>query len=362
MSKFKHHTGLTLIEVLMLLGILVCICLMIFPAIQSAREQVRRTSCINNMRYLGITFHNYHDKHKAFPAASGVTRNSDGNINAIDGWSWAVMILPYLEEDEGQTSNAKIDKMKLYESLDINNGRPLAEPPNAKGTPHADALATSIPGLLCPSFSCSAYSRTKPTREAIMNYKAMGATHIESLSIASPDPLTPKYRSDSINSTTFWNSRNLPIHPDGACYPGTSLRISDFMDGTAHTILAVESIEQQFARWTVGAEATVVGLPPNVEFENEQELMNYPVYLPKGYSKAIKKIDDADSPYWTYCTYLYWDYDKNPYDGAQAIKYGPSSNHPEVVNHLFADGACRTIIKDVDVSAYMGAITRNGGE
>ena len=43
--------------------------------------------------------------------------------------------------------------------------------------------------------------------------------------------------------------------------------------------------------------------------------------------------------------------------------YGPSSGHPAVVNHLMADAyGILSLSKQIDVSAYMFIITRNGGE
>ena len=43
-------------------------------------------------------------------------------------------------------------------------------------------------------------------------------------------------------------------------------------------------------------------------------------------------------------------------------RFGPSSSHPQVVNHLFADGGVRSVNKDVDVATYMFLITRDGGD
>ncbi len=39
---------------------------------------------------------------------------------------------------------------------------------------------------------------------------------------------------------------------------------------------------------------------------------------------------------------------------------GPSAAHPQVVNHLFADGSARSLAKETDAAAYMFLITRAG--
>ena len=204
MRRNKNKCGFTLVETLMVIGIVACICVMLFPAIQSARENTRRATCVNNMKTLGLAIQQYADIHDQIPPSSGVTRNSDKKIIEVDGWSWEVLILPYFEENQDQNNHSKSSKMKLYESLDIKNGRPLQEPVGAEQTPHAAALATTISELICPSYSGNCYVDPKTQKAAITNYKAMGATHIESLSIASPSPLIPKYRPES-NLHSGWS-------------------------------------------------------------------------------------------------------------------------------------------------------------
>ena len=129
----------------------------------------------------------------------------------------------------------------MYDSLDVAAGRPLVESADAKGTPHADALATGLPGLLCPTFDGSPYTTIAGGKAAITNYRGSGATHIESLSVASPNPLTPKY-----------DPSNSDIHPDGALFPGTSTTFAAVRKGLSNTIFVVESVEQNFSRWSCG--------------------------------------------------------------------------------------------------------------
>ena len=345
MCRREQRRGFTIVELLVVVVILVIVVALLLPAIQSAREAARQGQCLNNMMQLGLAFHSYHDANKCFPPSSGVTRDANGKITAVDGWSCFAPLLPFIEEQG------------LYGTLDIANGRPLVEPAGAAGTPHADAMATSLSELICPSFQGSPYTTVAGKKAAISNYKAMGATHIESLSVASPQPLRPKYNPDGKDA------QGNSIHPDGACFPGRKLAIKDMAnDGTSHTFLVVETVEPQFARWAVGRRGHCGGTSAGTL---KYEQYNNTYYAPKGFNGVCGDQADAKPPYSTYRTYLNWDCEKKPYDGADGTiggKYGPSSNHPNVVNHLRGDGSARSFTKDFDVAAYMFMITRNGGD
>ncbi len=83
-----------------LLAVFVVVALLlalVVPAIHAARESVRRASCINHLKQIGLGFHSYHGAFRCFPPASGVTRAAHGSITAIDGWSFLVHLLPYME-------------------------------------------------------------------------------------------------------------------------------------------------------------------------------------------------------------------------------------------------------------------------
>lgn len=348
----KRKRGLTMVEVLLLIGIFVCVVIMLLPSLLAARDASRRVTCNNNMKGFGLAYHNYATAQRVLVASSGVTRDADGKIQAVDGWSWLVLVLPYMDERDGQKAVSAAPK-ELYNQLDISKGRPLIEPAGAKGTPHADALATSLPGLLCPSFGGSPYTDFGGKKAAITNYKPLGATHIESLSVASSNPLTPKFKPGPWPARDM--SRSGPSHPDGSCFPGTNLGFGNFRNGMSNTLLLVESIEPRYARWAVGADAAVVGFPRCVEFEKYE----YGGYAPKGYGKALAKSPEANSTYWAYHTYIDWDYSQGYYDAADGTsgeRYGPSSDHSDVVNHLLMDGSCRGLHRDIDIAIYMSVI------
>jgi prepilin-type N-terminal cleavage/methylation domain-containing protein len=401
MKAMSRKRGFTLIELLVVIAIIGVLIALLLPAIQAAREAARRGSCTNNMKQIGLALHNYHDAMHQFPPSELQTANSAGAVGNAAGFSWVVAILP------------NIDYENLYSPLKIHEWGPtipMTATITQSGAIYA-VLNTSLPVLICPSNPNQIFGNpalgTGVAQNALTNYKAMGASHWQSLAqavgwhpgftnagvpnsgAAAATPLYPDFGA----MTPAQITTSIHLHPDGGMPPCTPIRIADFLDGTSHTIVAAETMDDSAAStWADGKDMVFFGLSPytktssagnttpirgmGVDFD-QWPRQGQPMYFtPKNYNGAFG--DDAAADIMTVFPAISCDYDptkgaqkgmyafdttncnpKNNWGATGEPHYGPSSAHRSIVNHLMGDGSVRGIIKTIDQGAYFFLCTRN---
>ncbi len=94
----SNRRAFTLIELLVVVTVIVILVTMLLPAVQSAREAARRTSCVNHLMQIGLALNNYETAHYVFPP--GVVNLTLPIVNKPAGYhyNWITQILPHLDQ------------------------------------------------------------------------------------------------------------------------------------------------------------------------------------------------------------------------------------------------------------------------
>jgi prepilin-type N-terminal cleavage/methylation domain-containing protein/prepilin-type processing-associated H-X9-DG protein len=232
----NKRRGFTLVELLVVIAIIGVLVALLLPAVQAAREAARRSQCTNNVKQLALACMSYHDAKNGFPPAltySDAALKARGNTPTVNGMvnvdanpfhgpNWAIMILPYVEQ---QTLYARFD-FTAYISADVNR------------EPRGQTIQT----MLCPTdspFNSTPFS--VPTalggdNWARGNYGANSSlSHCKDGNLAySPTQTEPAW---IWFGTSSWADLSWTR---GIMGGNTALSIKQISDGTSNTVLLTE--------------------------------------------------------------------------------------------------------------------------
>jgi prepilin-type N-terminal cleavage/methylation domain-containing protein/prepilin-type processing-associated H-X9-DG protein len=129
LSSFRLvRRGFTLVEFLVVIGILGLLLGLILPAVQQARASADRLRCLSNLRQIGLALHGYHDAQGRMPSPNGRRGDPSEMLN------WMALILPHVEQ--GPLWQMSVGACRT-------TPRPWENPPHV-------GFATVIPTYVCP--------------------------------------------------------------------------------------------------------------------------------------------------------------------------------------------------------------------
>ncbi len=103
-----RRRAFSLIELLVVIGVIGMLIGIILPAVQAAREAAARASCTNNLKQIALALHNFHDAHGQFPP---LREHSPPGSDPNAYLGWMALILP--EMDQTGLYNASVQACQL---------------------------------------------------------------------------------------------------------------------------------------------------------------------------------------------------------------------------------------------------------
>lgn len=205
----RSSSAFTLIELLVVIAIIAILIALLVPAVQKVRAAAARATCQNNLKQLGVGLHAYYSAQGTFPPGAVC----DKAFNPDPSWSWAVLLLPYLEQ--GPLAG-QINASPVFPTPPANQ-RLLSAVLADKTATGVILLQTPLSVFLCPSDDTgNQLNQDRKFNNGVLvaraNYVASNGNAQDtgpfSRNAQTPPPVTYKHIIDGTSNTLAFGERN----------------------------------------------------------------------------------------------------------------------------------------------------------
>ncbi len=297
--EHRNRWAFSLIELLVVIGIIGLLVALLLPAIQAARESARRSQCANNLRQIGVALQTYEGSNRSLPSGY-ISEFTSNGTDTGPGWGWAALLLNNLEENS------------LRGQLQLD--RPIEDPANAENR------VRLVTVYLCPSDG------------VVPAWTALKATD--------PTPQNKICDVASANYVGVFGDTEPGIDGSGLFFRNSHVRFREISDGTSHTIAVGERSHLLGEATWVGSVTGAV-LAPGLGDNDGVGVFE----IEHGSSMVLGHAGEGKGP-------------GDP-TGDVNMFY---SQHPNGVNFVFADAHVAFLTTDLDPKIFKAMTTRAGGE